>query len=139
MTKREERMSRKCIISAVVMFVMALALSFFIHGFLLFNDYAAAGGMRPPEQAHSLMHYMILAQVLFSGAFAWVYVQGRDDKAWLGQGLRYGIAIACLTVIPTYLIYHVVTPVPFALAIKQIIYDTIRVLLMGVVLAWINR
>jgi hypothetical protein len=53
--------------------------------------------------------------------------------------VRYGIAIACLTVIPTYLIYHVVTPVPFPLALKQIAYDTIRVVLMGVVLAWINR
>ena len=43
------------------------------------------------------------------------------------------------TVIPTYLIYHVVTPISFAVAIKQIVYDTIRLLLMGVTVAWINR
>jgi hypothetical protein len=55
------------------------------------------------------------------------------------QGIRFGLAIAALTVIPTFLIYHVVTPVPLALAIKQIVLDTIRLLLMGVVLAWINR
>jgi hypothetical protein len=30
-------------------------------------------------------------------------------------------------------------PFTLDLVIKQIIYDTIRVLLMGVVLAWINR
>jgi hypothetical protein len=42
-------------------------------------------------------------------------------------------------VIPTYLIYHVVTPVTLLVAIKQIVLDTIRLLLMGVVLAWINR
>ena len=53
--------------------------------------------------------------------------------------MRYGIAIALLTVIPMYLIYHAVTPIPFALAIKQIVYDSIRVVLMGVTLAWINR
>jgi hypothetical protein len=53
--------------------------------------------------------------------------------------MRFGIAVTCLTVIPTYLIYHVVTPVPLALAIKQIVFDTVRVLLMGVVLAWINK
>ena len=47
--------------------------------------------------------------------------------------------MAFLTVIPTYLIYHVVTPVPLVLAIKQIVFDTIRVVLMGMVLAWINR
>ena len=106
---------------------------------LLFADYAAAGSMRPPAEANGLMHYMILAQALFGAAFAWVYVQGKEDRPWMAQGVRYGIAIACLTVIPTYLIYHVVTPVPLALAVKQIVYDTIRVMLMGVVLAWINR
>ena len=41
--------------------------------------------------------------------------------------------------IPTYLIYHVVTPVPLVLAFKQIVLDTIRVVLMGIVLAWINK
>ena len=132
-------MNRKCIISAVVMFIMAWALSFVVHGILLGADYSITAGMRPPAEAQALMHYMILAQALFGIAFAWVYVQGKEDKPWLAQGVRYGIAIAFLTVIPTYLIYHVVTPVPFALALKQIGYDTIRVVLMGVVLAWINR
>jgi hypothetical protein len=93
----------------------------------------------PPAQAQQIIGYLILAQAIFGAAFAWVYVQGKEDKPWLMQGIRFGIAVACLTVIPTYLIYHVVTPVPLALAIKQIVLDTIRMLLMGVVLAWINR
>jgi hypothetical protein len=131
--------SRKCIISAVTMFIMAWALSFFVHGVLLSADYAATPGMRKPEDTHALMHWMILAQALFGAAFAWVYYQGKEDKPWLAQGLRFGIAMACLTIIPTYLIYHVVTPIAFAVAIKQIVYDTIRLLLMGVTVAWINR
>ena len=132
-------MSRKCIISAVAMFIMSWALSFVVHGLLLGPDYSVTAGMRPPAEAQQLMHFMILAQALFGIAFAWVYVQGKEDKPWLAQGVRYGIAIAFLTVIPMYLIYHVVTPVPFALAIKQIVFDSVRVVLMGVVLAWINR
>jgi hypothetical protein len=132
-------MNRKFLISAATMFVMAWALSFVVHGLLLSADYTAAQGMRPPEDAQRLVHYIILAQALFGVAFAWVYDQGREDKPWLAQGVRYGIAIAFLTVIPTYLIYHVVTPIAFVVAIKQIIYDTIRVVLMGIVVAWINR
>ena len=132
-------MSKKCIISALVMFIMAWGLSFVVHGLLLGADYAATPGMRPPAEAQKIIYYLILAQALFGIAFAWVYVQGCEDKPWLAQGIRFGIAIAFLTVIPTYLIYHVVTPVPLALAMKQIAYDTIRVLLMGVVVAWINR
>ncbi|MGE0564298.1 MAG: hypothetical protein AB7O50_07255 [Pseudolabrys sp.] len=130
---------KKCVVSAVVMFVMAWALSFVVHGLLLGGDYAVTPGMRPPAEAQRIIYLIILAQAIFGVAFAWIYYQGKEDKPWLTQGLRYGAAIAALTVVPTYLIYHVVTPVPFGLAIKQIVLDTIRVLLMGVVLAWINR
>ena len=132
-------MTRKCIISAVVMFVMSWALSFVVHGLLLGADYRDTPGMRPPAQAQQIIGYLILAQAIFGAAFAWVYYQGKEDKPWLMQGLRFGIAVACLTVVPTYLIYHVVTPVPLTLAFKQIVFDTIRVVLMGIVLAWINR
>jgi len=132
-------MGKKCIVSAVVMFIMAWGLSFVVHGVLLSADYSVTQGMRPPAEAQKLIPYLILAQAFFGIAFAWVYVQGKEDRPWLLQGVRFGVAIAFLTVIPTYLIYHVVTPVPLALALKQIVYDTIRVVLMGVVLAWINR
>jgi hypothetical protein len=132
-------MNRKFLISAAVMFLMAWALGFLVHEGLLGADYAKTAGMRPPAEAQRLMHFIILAHALFGVAFAWVYVQGKEDKPWLAQGVRYGIAIACLTVIPTYLIYHVVTPVPFDLAFKQIVFDTVRVVLMGIVLAWMNR
>ena len=132
-------MTRKCIVSAVVMFVMAWALSFVVHGLILGPDYVSTPGMRPPAEAQKIIYWLILAQAIFGAAFAWVYYQGKEDKPWLTQGIRFGIAIACLTVIPTYLIYHVVTPIPFELALKQIVLDSIRVVLMGIVLAWINR
>ena len=132
-------MTRKCIISAVVMFVMAWALSFVVHELLLKADYAVLQWMRPPAEMQKIIYWIILAQAIFGAAFARVYYQGKEDKPWVAQGIRFGIAVACLTVIPTYLIYHVVTPIPLVLALKQIVYDTIRVVLMGIVLAWINR
>ena len=132
-------LDRKFWISAAAMFVLSWALSFVVHGLLLGSDYAAGVGMLPPAEAQGLMHFMILAQALFGVAFAWVYLHGKSDRPWLAQGVRYGIAIAFLTIIPTYLIYHVVTPVPFGLALKQIVLDTIRLVLMGIAMAWLNR
>ncbi len=132
-------MTKKCIISAVVMFVMVWALSFVVHGVLLNADYSVTQGMRPPAEAQIRIGWLIFAQAIFGVAFAWVYMQGKGDRPWLAQGIRYGIAVAALAVIPTYLIYHVVTPIELSVAVKQIVYDTIRVVLMGVVLAWINR
>jgi len=130
----------KFIISAIVMVIMAIVLGYVVHGVLLHDDYMPLQSwMRPQADAKRLFYLIIIAQALFGAAFAWIYEQGREDKPWLAQGVRFGIAIAALAVAPTYLIYHVVTPVPLVVAIKQIVYGTISVLLMGIVVAWINR
>jgi hypothetical protein len=130
----------KLVISAIVMFVMALVLSYLVHGVLLYDDYLQMQSwMRPQADVNRLFYFIVIAQALFGVAFAWIYEQGREDKPWLAQGVRFGIAVALLAIAPFYLIYHVVTPVPLIVAIKQIVYDGIRVLLMGIVVAWINR
>src|SRR5687767_2885128 len=135
-------MTGKFWISAGAMFVLTFALSWGVHGGLLHGDYMqmlGSGAMRKPEETHSLMPWMLLAHAVFAFGFTWVYLQGREDKPWLAQGIRYGIAVACLAIIPVYLIYHVVTPVPLFVAFKQIVFDTVRVVLMGIVVAWLNR
>jgi hypothetical protein len=127
----------KLVISAIVMVIMAIVLGYVVHGVLLHDDYMQLQSwMRPRADVNRLFYLIIIARALFGVAFAWIYEQGREDKPWLAQGLRFGIAIA---VAPTYLIYHVVTPVPLVVALKQIVYDTISVLLMGMAVAWINR
>ena len=135
-------MTRKFWISAVVMFVLTFVLSFGVHGVLIQADYMAmlsTGAMRKPEDTHALMPWMLLAHAVFALGFTWVYLQGIADRPWVAQGIRYGLAIACLAIVPTYLIYHVVTPVPLLVAFKQIAFDTVRLVVMGIVLAWINR
>jgi hypothetical protein len=133
-------MTGKFWISAAVTFVLTVALSWFVHGFLLYGDYMTMQSwMRKQQEAQTLMGWMFLAHALFSVAFAWIYLQGREDKPWLMQGIRYGIAAALLTVAPTYLIYHMVTPVPLVVAFKQIAFDSVRVILTGIALAYVNR
>jgi hypothetical protein len=135
-------MTGKFWISVAVMFVLQFALSWAVHGGLLHADYMqmlGSGAMRKPEDTHGLMHWMIVAHAVFAFGITWVYMRGREDKPWLAQGVRFGIAIACVAIIPIYLIYHVVTPVPLAVALKQIVFDTVRVVIMGIVLAWLNR
>jgi hypothetical protein len=82
---------------------------------------------------------MLLAHVLMAGAFAWIYARGREAKPWLAQGLRYGIAVALLTSVAWYLIYYAVMPLPAALVIKQIGFETVLLLLLGCVVAFIYR
>jgi hypothetical protein len=64
---------------------------------------------------------------------------GREAKPFLGQGVRFGLAVAVVGVIPTYLIYYAVQPMPGNVVAKQIVFDTIAMVLMGIVCAWINQ
>ena len=133
-------MNKKFVISAIVMFVLGMGLGFFVHGMLLYGDYARLPNvMRPPADAQAKMPLMVLAYISWALAFTWIYVKGKEDKPWLAQGARYGLAIAFLTAVPTYLIYHVVSQFPLELAVKQIVFDSISIVVMGIVLAWINR
>src|ERR1700680_877247 len=130
-------MNRKFAISSAVMFVMAMGLGFLVHGVLLYDDYAQLPNvMRPPAEAQAKMPLMVLAYISLAVAFTGIYLKGREERPWPAQGARYGIAVALLTAVPTYLIYHVVSQFPLDLALKQIILDSITIVLMGVVLAW---
>jgi hypothetical protein len=82
---------------------------------------------------------MILAHVIMAGAFAWIYSRGAEAKPWLAQGLRFGLAVALLTVVPTYTIYYVVQPMPGMHVIKQIVFDGILLLILGAVVAFLHR
>ena len=133
-------MDRKFIISFVVMLVMLWFGGYFVHGVLLYNNYAAYPAlMRPQESFHTLWPFMLLARICQAFAFTRIYVKGKEVKPWLPQGIRYGILVALLLTIPVYLIYYVVMPYAITLTIKQIVFDGALIVLMGIVVAWINR
>lgn len=132
-------MNKKFFIAWIVLFVVYLAGGILVHGVLLHDSYMASGLMRPEAESQSLMAWMLLAHVLMAGAFTWIYARGVEARPWLGQGLRYGLAVAFLAVIPIYMIYYVVQPVPGELAVKQIVFDTIMTLILGAVVAFLYR
>ena len=82
---------------------------------------------------------MLLAHVILSGAFVWIYSRGVEEAPWMGQGLRFGLAVALLTAVPTYMIYHVVQPMPGPIAVKQIVFDSILLMVLGVLVAFLQR
>ncbi|MFQ6004446.1 MAG: hypothetical protein ACE5OQ_02995 [Woeseia sp.] len=133
-------MDKKFLISWVIIFVVWMAGSFVVHGLLLHADYAALPNlMRTETEAQALFHWMLLAHILMAGAFVWIYNRGNEDKPWLQQGIRFGIAIAVLAVIPTYMIYYVVQPTPGMLAVKQMILESALIVILGIVVAFLNK
>ena len=133
-------MNKNFLITWVVVFVVWMAGSFVVHGTLLHDDYAALSSLfRAEADAQQHFPFMIAAHVVLAGAFTWIYMRGHEAKPWLPQGLRFGVAVALLTVIPTYTIYYVVQPMPGMTVVKQIVFDSIVLLVLGALAAFMNR
>jgi len=133
-------MNKRFFIAWIVLFVAWMAGSFVVHGALLHDDYTKLSGLfRPEADSQKYFPLMILAHAILAGAFAWIYSRGVEAKPWLPQGIRFGLAIAALTIVPTYIIYYVVQPMPGTLVVKQIVFDGILILILAVIAAFIYR
>ena len=88
-------MDRKFTISTVVVFVVLMLGGFLVHGLWLGPTYETMTSMmRPMAEQEAMMHFMLIAHLLMAAAFVWVYQRGNEDKPWVQQGIRFGIAIA---------------------------------------------
>lgn len=134
---------KKLLITGLACTLVAFILSFVIHGVLLQSYYSALAArriFRTPDEASTYFYLMIIAHVLIGFAFAWIYIRGHEPgKTWYLQGIRYAVAIICLTAVPWYTIYFVIQPLPSALVGQQIIFDSLAVMINGLVAAFINR
>lgn len=133
-------MNKRFLIAWVVILIAWFLGSFLVHGVLLAPDYKALGALfRADADAQQYFPLMILAHVMLSGAFVWIYARGVESKPWVAQGIRFGIAVAFLTTIPTYTIYFVVQPMPGAVVLKQIVFDSALMVVLGVIAGWLYR
>ncbi len=133
-------MKGKFWLASIVVFVVAMAGGFVVHGMLLKDDYGQLPNLfRAEADTQPYFPLMILAHVIMAGAFVWIYSRGIESKPWLGQGIRFGLAVTLLTVVPLYTIYYVVQPMPGALAVKQIFHDGVLTVILGAVAAFFYR
>jgi hypothetical protein len=133
-------MNRKFIIAWIVVLVAWFLGSFVVHAVLLNADYMQLPTLfRAEGDQQTFFPLMILAHVIMAGAFVWIYARGVEAKPWLAQGVRFGVAVALLMIVPIYLIYYTVQPLPGALVIKQIVFDGILTIVLGMIAAWLYR
>ena len=132
-------MDKKFTISFVVIFVLSMLIGIVNHGMVLSEEYQATGLFRPDAEAEAYFMWMLLAHILMSFAFVWIYRRGREDKPWVSQGIRFGVIIALLTAAPIYMIYYAVQPMDGLLVFRQIAYDTVGLIFMGLTVAFLYR
>jgi hypothetical protein len=134
-------MNKQFIVSVIVMFILSMALGFAVHGALLKNDYLGIPNLMRNE-ADSMRHFpaMILAHVFLAIGVTAIYRRGREaGKSWSGQGFRFGILLIVFSTLPVYLIYYAVQPMPLNLVEKQIAFDSVASIILGLAVAALNK
>jgi hypothetical protein len=133
-------MNKKFLIAWVALFVAWLIGSFVVHGLLLHSDYMQLTSLfRAEGDQQKYFPLMLLAHAILSGAFVWIYARGVEAKPWMAQGVRFGVVVALLTIVPSYMIYFVVQPMPGEVVIKQILFDGVLMVILGIIVAWLYR
>ena|SRR5688572_18344838 len=132
-------MNKTFFMSVVALFVMSMILGFVVHGTLLHADYVKVQHLYRGPNETAYLPYMLAAHLAIAVGMTWIYRQGRDARPWIGQGIRFGLAIWVVATIPMFLINYAVQPLPSDLVAKQIVLDGLSMVIMGMLAAVVNR
>jgi hypothetical protein len=133
-------MSKRFIGAVVAAFVLITAFGYLLHGYLLSGEYNGLPNlMRTADDGATHMPFLLCAQLVIAVSLVWIYERGRQEKPWMGQGIRFGVAMAAFGPAARFIIMWAVQREPHQLAIHQILGEGIALLITSVVVARIYK
>jgi hypothetical protein len=130
--------TKKLVLTIIVVFIVAYITGFLIHAILLAPDYMSIKEHYRAEGQEKMI-FICLAYLSFAIGSVLIYAKGVENKPWLGQGLRFGILIWLVLTVPSFLIAYAVQPVPTMLMVKQILFEGVDKILLGIITAALYR
>ena len=128
------------LLRTIVMAIAWFALGYVGHQLLLGRDYVAIEPiMRTKADMRAHMMFAPLSGLMVAAAMVWIYAQGRSAKPWLGQGLRFGVAVWAIAAVPQYIANYTIEPWPGVFVIKIVAWELIAALVLGVLVAGLSR
>lgn len=124
-------MTKRTILTVVVVFVCWAVLDFILHGVLLRPTYEATANLwRPVDQMK--MPLMYLATVIFSTCFVVIYAQMIGKKS-LAAGIRFGFLFGLASGISMGFGSYSMMPIPLSLAWSWFIGTWIELIVAGAI------
>jgi hypothetical protein len=128
-------------LAVVISYVAMMLLGYLLHGVALKATYATApaGMLRSEADFNAHFHWLALGYFLFALAACWVYAYGVENKSWLGQGVRYGLALWAMGTLMPNFVGFAVQPWPRDIAVKGTLADLVIMLVAGLCIAGVYR
>jgi hypothetical protein len=130
----------KFLLASLAIFIASSLFNFAIHGYILQPEYRTYPGLLrdlADSQSHTL--YLILSFLIFSPAFVWIYSRGVSSAPWIGQGVRYAIAVWFIATVSRYFTYYAIQPWSAGTVLRQIFYELPMMIVLGLIVAWFFR
>ncbi|MGY1459775.1 MULTISPECIES: hypothetical protein [unclassified Luteimonas] len=133
-------MDKRFWICGIVVAAAALLLGVIVHGLLLRADYQALATLyRTQEQANAHAAWILPAYLTLGLAMTWLYRRmPASDGVDLGRGARFGLAVALVSYVPWHVLAFVGQPLPLSLMLRQVAFDLVAMVLLGMLLAWLQ-
>ncbi len=131
---------KKLVIAFVAVLIFAALANFVIHGVVLQPRYLQSPQlMRTPADSQAHAPFLGLAFLFYALGFVWIYAQGVNHRPWMGQGIRYGIAVWLITSVSEYIVYYAIQPWPGDVVGMQIGLELVMNVVAGLIVAAIYR
>jgi hypothetical protein len=131
--------TKRMILAVVVVFVALVVAGALIHGVWLGSTYEAMRNdgfsFRTPDALRHRLWLIWLGDLLYAVLFVWVYLRGREDRPWAGQGLRYGVLMTLFTIVPSALNQYTVYNLQHMLVVKWIVAGGAVLVILGLLVA----
>jgi hypothetical protein len=125
-------------VAMIVAFILMAGLGTLIHAFLIAADYNTVPQLYR-DTAHTPFYLIFVAYAAFAIGFVWIYAKGVEDGPPVMQGLRFGFLAWLFAKLPGFVIAYATQPLPSIVLLKQLGYELIATLIIGVVVAMIVR
>src|SRR5882762_8469862 len=129
-------------ITALAVLIAAHITGFVIHAVILADDYKALVDQKlysSPGQFQSRAWLLTVAYLAFALGTVWLYAKSVDAGPWIPQGVRFGIAVWLVLAVPSFVIMYAVQPGPGMLTAKQLFWEFLNKILLGVIAAALYR
>lgn len=132
---------KRTVLAVVVVFVLLVLAGYLIHAVWLASTYqsmrADGFSFRTPEAFQHRIWIIWLSDLVYAILFVWVYLRGRENKPWAGQGVRYGVLMTFFTLIPNVMQEYTVYNIAHMLALKWMVAGGIVLIIAGILVALI--
>ncbi|MFC1729420.1 hypothetical protein ACFL6I_03695 [candidate division KSB1 bacterium] len=129
--------TKKWLLGSLGVFVVYQILYYLIHSVILVGAYEATLSVwRPAEEMKNWIPF--LSTAIFALLFVFIFTKGYEGKGIM-EGVRYGFWMGLLISIPQAYTFYAVLDIPYSLAWQWWVYQTIQIVICGVVVAAIYK